>query len=71
MQALGLSKSKKETQDIMEVADRDGSGQIDMEEFMGLMASMINARPLETELQKAFKRYDMEDRGVITYDDLF
>ena len=55
----------------MEVADRDGSGQIDMEEFMGLMASMINVRPVETELQKAFKRYDMEDRGAITYDDLF
>ena len=71
MKALGLSKTRKQVEEIMEVADRDGSGQIDIDEFKGLMASMIKERPVEAEFRKAFKRYDVEDMGMIDYDSLY
>ena len=34
------------------------------------MASMIKDRPIVEELKKAFKRYDEDDRGLITYENL-
>ena len=41
MKALGMNKSKEELKKIMEDADKDGSGDIDLQEFKVLMADMI------------------------------
>ena len=54
----------------MEVADRDGSGQIDIDEFKGLMASMIKDRQVKDELRKVFRIYDDDDNGWIEYANL-
>ena len=53
MKALGLSKTRKQVEEIMEVADRDGSGQIDIDEFIAVMCPSATA--VVFKLGQAFK----------------
>ena len=55
MKALGLAYDKKKVKELMEQADKDGSGQIDQEEFIALMARLLHLRNPKEELKKAFK----------------
>ena len=55
---------------LMEKADKDGSGTIDLEEFVPLMASKFDERNQESEIKKAFKAYDDEDNGRIEIENL-
>ena len=50
----------------MTKVDKDGSGAIDKEEFMALMAEQIESRNQEEELRKVFRIYDDDDNGFIT-----
>ena len=50
----------------MTKVDKDGSGAIDKEEFMALMAEQIESRNQEEELRKVFRIYDDDDNGLIT-----
>ena len=54
----------------MEQADKDGSGQIELDEFKALMARFILDRDPRDELQKAFKMYDDDDGGTIDFENL-
>ena len=54
----------------MELADKDGSGTIEPDEFKRLMAGMIKNRPVDKELDKAFKMYDEDDTGYINRQNL-
>ena len=67
MKALGLYKSKEKILELMEEADKDGSGTIEITEFMPMMARMIDERPVKAELSKAFKMYDDKDSGFIDF----
>ena len=55
----------------MQKVDKDGSGAIDREEFMGLMASIISKRDELTELKKVFRMYDNDDDGSISVKNIF
>lgn len=60
-------------QNLMDQADKDGSGSIDIAEFKQLMARFIsktNKRNMKDELFKAFKMYDDDDGGTIGLDNL-
>ena len=50
----------------MTKVDKDGSGAIDKDEFMALMAEQIESRNQEEELRKVFRIYDDDDNGLIT-----
>ena len=67
MKALGLSKSKREIDELMDEADADGSGEIEIEEFISLMAGMIADTPVRAELAKAFGMYDDDESGFIEF----
>ena len=54
----------------MEQADKDGSGQIDIDEFKALMARFIVDRNPKDELAKAFKMYDDDDNKTISAENL-
>ena len=43
--------------------DKDGSGCIDRQEFIGLMASILSKRNQEEEIRKVFRCYDNDDDG--------
>ncbi len=70
MRALGFVYDKKRVKELMEQADKDGSGQIDQDEFKALMAKYISQRNPEDELKKAFKMYDDDDNGTISEENL-
>lgn len=70
MRALGFVYDKKKVKDLMEQADKDGSGQIDDEEFKSLMARFIVDRKPAEELAKAFKMYDDDDNKTISKDNM-
>ena len=42
MKALGIYMNKDQSKEMMDKADKDGSGTIEMDEFMALMAEKIN-----------------------------
>ena len=70
MKALGIFLKKEEVKQKMTRVDKDGSGAIDKEEFMSLMAEQIESRNQEDELQKVFRIYDDDDNGMISADNL-
>ena len=70
MKALGIYAKKDEVKMMMTKVDKDGSGAIDKEEFLALMAEMIEKRDQEEELRKVFRIYDHDDNGLITADNL-
>eukprot|EP00351_Strombidinopsis_sp_SopsisLIS2011_P003449 CAMPEP_0116880894 /NCGR_PEP_ID=MMETSP0463-20121206/12920_1 /TAXON_ID=181622 /ORGANISM="Strombidinopsis sp, Strain SopsisLIS2011" /LENGTH=65 /DNA_ID=CAMNT_0004532123 /DNA_START=371 /DNA_END=568 /DNA_ORIENTATION=- len=61
MKALGLYLDSEEVKILMERADKDGSGTIEEDEFLSLMAEKINARNPEEQLMKAFHVYHDDD----------
>lgn len=54
----------------MKKVDKDGSGTIELDEFMALMAEKISERNPEEELKKAFRIYDDDDSGGISFENL-
>ena len=54
----------------MKEVDKDGSGTVDMDEFVELMKDKIKDRNAEEELGRAFRIYDEDDTGKISVEDL-
>ena len=54
----------------MTKVDKDGSGAIDREEFMSLMAEQIESRNQSEEMSKVFRIYDDDDNGSISAENL-
>ena len=55
----------------MERIDKDGSGQLELEEFVGLISEIIHKRNAHEELKKVFRFYDNDDDGSITVENLW
>ena len=70
MKALGIYLKKDAVKKMMERVDKDGNGSIDLLEFQSLMAEKISERNPEEELRKAFRLYDIDDTGKITFENL-
>ena len=70
MKALGIFLKKDDVKAVMTKVDKDGSGNIDKEEFTALMAEQIESRNQEEELRKVFRIYDDDDNGLISADNL-
>ena len=54
----------------MQRVDKDGSGNIDIEEFTALMAEFIGGRNQKKEMEKVFKIFDDGDDGLISKENL-
>lgn len=54
----------------MKAVDKDGSGTVDLEEFIDLMKDKFKDRNTEEELGRAFRIYDEDDTGKISFEDL-
>lgn len=66
MRALGIHLSKAEVHMMMKRIDKDGSGLVEKDEFVALMAEIIDLRDLDMEFKKVFRMYDNDDDGVIS-----
>ena len=71
MKALGIHLSKQQTNEMMERIDKDGSGCLELDEFIALMSEIIYHRNQELEMHKVFRFYDNDDDGTITINNIW
>lgn len=70
MRALGFDVKKKDVLELMADYDRDGSGQIEYQDFLDIMTTKINERDPTEEILKAFKLFDEDGTGRISLKNL-
>ena len=67
---FGKAPTPKELDEIMQRADEDGSGTIDFEEFLKLMAENMKINSYEDEVKEAFRVFDRDGDGTISAKEL-
>jgi Ca2+-binding EF-hand superfamily protein len=70
MKNLGHNLKPEQLEECIEAVDGDGSGSVDFEEFLSLMAKKTKEAEDEQELREAFRVFDTNNRGVIEASDL-
>ena len=70
MKNLGHNLKPDQLEECIEAVDADGSGWIDFDEFLALMAKKTKEAEDEQELREAFRVFDKNNRGVIETADL-
>uniref|UniRef100_A0A0E0R3T8 EF-hand domain-containing protein n=1 Tax=Oryza rufipogon TaxID=4529 RepID=A0A0E0R3T8_ORYRU len=70
MGSLGQSPTEAELKKMVEEVDADGSGSIEFEEFLGLLARKLRDTGAEDDIREAFRVFDKDQNGFITPDEL-
>ena len=70
MKNLGHNLKPDQLQEAIEAVDSDGSGWIDFDEFLALMARKTKEAQDEQELREAFRVFDTKNKGQIETGDL-
>ena len=70
MRALGFEPRKEEVKRMITEMDKDGSGTIEYPEFEEMMASKMAERDPREEILKAFKLFDDDNTGRISFKNL-
>merc|ERR1711998_164101 len=70
MQALGFEPSSGEIAKMMTDIDVDGNATVELEEFIEMMEGKMSDKDPVEEVKKAFKMYDDDDTGKITFKNL-
>ena len=65
--ALGFEPTKDEIRKMISDADKDGSGTINFDEFIGIMTKKMGERDPRDEMIKAFRLFDDDETGMITF----
>ena len=70
MRALGFEPKKEEVRKLIAEVDKDGSGTIDFSEFLDMMTSKMGERDSKEEILKAFRLFDDDETGKISFRNL-
>eukprot|EP00887_Chlorella_sp_A99_P008280 scaffold12.g8280.t1 len=81
MRALGFEPKKEEVKKMIADIDKDGSGTIDFDEFLqaragcwrgwrGMMTAKMGERDSREEIMKAFRLFDDDETGKISFKNL-
>ncbi|XP_075257271.1 uncharacterized protein LOC142349530 isoform X2 [Convolutriloba macropyga] len=70
MRNLGQNPTDEEVRDLMHEVDIDGSGTIDFDEFLYMMAKKMRDTDSEEELRSAFRVFDRDKDGCISVSEL-
>jgi Ca2+-binding EF-hand superfamily protein len=70
MRALGFEASKEELRKLVSQVDKDGSGTVDFTEFLDIMTSKMGDRDSREEMIKAFRLFDDDETGKISFRNL-
>ncbi|EDO46541.1 predicted protein [Nematostella vectensis] len=68
MRALGQNPTEDMIRDMIASADKDASGNIDLQEFLSMMCTVQSGKTQE--IRMAFKSMDKDGDGFITFGDL-
>lgn len=70
MRSLGQNPSDAELRDIIDRNDLDHNGTIDFDEFLTMMAGMVQGSTMEDEMREAFQVFDKDGSGQISAEEL-
>jgi Ca2+-binding EF-hand superfamily protein len=74
LRALGFEPQKDEIKKLINLVgtsgEKDATGTIDFKEFLDIMTYKMSEKDNPEEIEKAFKLFDIENKGYITYEDL-
>jgi centrin-1 len=70
MRALGFEPKKEEIRKMISDIDKDGSGNIDFDEFLSMMTLKMGDRDSSVEMEKAFRLFDDDETGRISFRNL-
>ncbi|KAK1747342.1 centrin-1 [Skeletonema marinoi] len=70
MRALGFETSKDELRKLVAQVDKDGSGAVDFKEFLQMMTAKMADRDSRDEIVKAFRLFDDDETGKISFRNL-
>eukprot|EP01010_Urceolus_cornutus_P001255 NODE_1785_length_757_cov_233.840395_g1387_i0.p1 GENE.NODE_1785_length_757_cov_233.840395_g1387_i0~~NODE_1785_length_757_cov_233.840395_g1387_i0.p1 ORF type:complete len:198 (-),score=61.37 NODE_1785_length_757_cov_233.840395_g1387_i0:162-701(-) len=70
MKSLGLNPTEEEVKEMISEVDVDGSGAIDFQEFLALMARSTTDVVIEQQLKEAFAVFDTNGDSFISKDEL-
>lgn len=70
MRALGFEPSKDEIKRLISEVDRDGSGTVNYNEFLVMMTTKMSERDSREEMIKAFRLFDDDETGKISFRNL-
>jgi calmodulin len=70
MKSIGQNPSEAEIQDMVNLVDKDGTGNIDFPEFLAMMTLKHSAENAEEEIRQAFQVFDGDGNGYINRQEL-
>merc|ERR1712138_45980 len=70
MRALGFEPKKDEVRKMISDIDKDGDGTIDFDEFMMMMTAKMAEKDSREEIIKAFRLFDDDETGRISFKNL-
>ncbi len=70
MRALGFEPRKEEIKKMLNDIDRDNSGRLTYDSFLTLMSSKMSDKDTNEEIMKAFKLFDDDETGKISFSNL-
>jgi centrin-1 len=70
MRALGFEPKKEEVKKMIADVDADGTGCIGFEDFLSLMTQKMMERDPREEMMKAFRLFDDDETGKISFKNL-
>jgi Ca2+-binding EF-hand superfamily protein len=70
MRALGFEPKKEEIKKMISDIDKDGNGTIDYQEFLEMMTTKMSEKDSKEEILKAFRLFDDEEKGKISFRNL-
>merc|ERR1712205_39229 len=70
MQALGFEPKKAEIKKMVDDLDKDGDGTVDWDEFVLLMSGKMSDKDLKDDMIKAFKLFDSDSTGKVSFKNL-
>ncbi len=70
MRALGFEPRKEEIKKMVSEVDRDNSGRLTFDAFLALMGAKMAEKDTKEEILKAFKLFDDDETGKISFQNL-
>ena len=70
MRSLGQNPTEEQIVQMIEEVDEDGNGEIDFDEFLGMMSKLVQESNEDLELRDAFNMLDEDADGLISVDEV-